>query len=439
MNRLSTVGSDLYRHTLYNDFRAIPSTKGGSNMAGTKQIVLIILAVIIVAAAAILVYNHMNGDENESDPTDVLPRYTISGETDLPGNFYISFVYTKNIIMLDGKGDVVWFKHGESPEDGVNTGYWDFKKHVIDGETYYSYHDQDSQYDKFGLPGFAPGERVILDSEFNEVKRIKFERSDIVEKGHPLDGHDFLLIDLDHYIMSGYLKERVYNIPGYEETGSEVIYSYLQEVEDGEVVWDWRSIDYPETYDITATDANPDARDWDNVKGAPDYVHFNAMRLNDDGSLVCSFRHLDTILCLDRTKSLDTKDQIIWRLSGKNDEFRLTDEEKTCGQHYVTVDGDMITVFDNHNSAEATRICDFVIDDKNMVLKDFREYRIDGKFSSACGSAQHLYDDVFAIGWGCAENDTINMCVYDFATDTELLRMILENGSNFTYRCVYYD
>ena len=31
------------------------------------------------------------------------------------------------------------------------------------------------------------------------------------------------------------------------------------------------------------------------------------------------------------------------------------------------------------------------------------------------------------------------MCVYDFATDTELIRMTLENGNNFTYRCVYYD
>ena len=71
-----------------------------------------------------------------------LPVYTVHGETDLPGNFYLSFVYSRNLIMMDGKGNVVWSKHEEQPEEGMHTGLWDFKKHVIDGETYYSYHDQ---------------------------------------------------------------------------------------------------------------------------------------------------------------------------------------------------------------------------------------------------------------------------------------------------------
>ena len=372
----------------------------------------------------------------ESEPRRGLPEYTIDGETDLGGNFYISFVYSKNIIMLDGKGDVVWSKHEAADDTGVHAGFWDFKKHVVDGKTYYSYHDQNTSGDKYGLEGYAPGERVILDSNFREIKRITFEKSDTVDKGHFLDGHDFLLIDLDHYIMSGYIKDRVYNIPGYPQ-GSNVIYSYLQEVDHGQVVWDWRSIDYPETYELTQTDATPNANDFANVTtDAPDYVHFNAMRLNDSGNLVCSFRHLDTILCLDRTKSTD---QIMWRLSGIHDEFGLTEEQKTCGQHYVTVDGNTITVFDNHNSTKATRICRYTIDTENRTLIDFKEYRVDGKFSSACGSAQLLSGERYALGWGRAENDTVCMCVYDFATDVQSICMTLENGNNFTYRCAYYD
>lgn len=69
-----------------------------------------------------------------------------------------------------------------------------------------------------------------------------------------LDGHDFLLIDLDHYILSGYVRETVRNIPGFE-SGSTVVYSYLQEVRDGEVVWDWKSIDYPELYGWVTIDS----------------------------------------------------------------------------------------------------------------------------------------------------------------------------------------
>ena len=70
----------------------------------------------------------------------------------------------------------------------------------------------------------------------------------------------------------------------------------VEEVKDGEVVWDWKSIDYPELYSLTVTDAVATANDFANqYTDAPDYVHFNAMRLNDDGDLVCSFRHLNTI------------------------------------------------------------------------------------------------------------------------------------------------
>ena len=62
-----------------------------------------ILAVICVAAFAAMSYAVIS---NTPDYTKDLPEYTIKGETDLDGNFYISFVYSKNIIMLDGKGNV---------------------------------------------------------------------------------------------------------------------------------------------------------------------------------------------------------------------------------------------------------------------------------------------------------------------------------------------
>ena len=365
-----------------------------------------------------------------------LPEMTVSGETDLEGNFFLSFVYSRNIIMLDGKGNIVWSKHEDEPWEGMHTGWWDFKKHVIDGETYYSYHDQIGTYDNYGFEGYAPGERVILDKDFNEVKRIKFEKSDVVEKDAPLDGHDFLMIDLDHYILSGYLKDTIYNHPDYPN-GSSVVYSYLQEVENGEVVWDWKAVDYPELYDLTITDGSPTANDYANKEtDVPDIVHFNAMRLDDDGNLVCSFRHLSTILCLDRTKQ---EDQIMWKLSGKGDEFSLADEQKTSCQHYVTVDGDNITVFNNGNSTGRTRVLSYKIDRENKKADMVKSYYIGDKFSEACGAAQHLDGERYMLGFGHSVNDAECMCVYDFATGEKQLSVVLSNPNNFTYRCVYYE
>ena len=367
---------------------------------------------------------------------DGLVDIRVSGQTDLPGNFYLSFVYSRNIIMLDGKGRIVWSKHEEQPYEGASTGWWDFKKHVVDGKTYYSYHDQTGAYDNYGLEGYAPGERVILDENFNEVKRIKFEASNVVSKGDPLDGHDFLLIDLDHYILSGYIHETVFNVPGYEQ-GSQVVYSYLQEVKGGEVVWDWRSADYPELYALTVTDGTPTAADYANEQtDVPDIIHFNAMRLNDDGNLVCSFRNLSTVLCLDRTKRTD---QILWKLSGNGDEFGLTEPEKSSCQHYVTVDGNQIMVFDNGNKNELTRVLTWRIDEQGRVVETVDAHSFNGKFSRACGSAQRVDGSIYVVSFGAATKDNEYMSVIDFATGEKLLSVTQDDPQNFTYRCVYYE
>lgn len=367
---------------------------------------------------------------------DGLAEFSVEGETDLPGNFFLSFVYSRNLIMLDGKGNIVWSKHEEQPSDDATAGFWDFKKHDVDGKTYYSYHDQNWDFDNYGLLGYAPGERVIMDENFNEVKRITMEESDVTKKGTGADGHDFLMIDPDHYILSCYIKENVKNVPGYPD-GTNVIYSYLQEVKDGKVVWDWKSIDYPELYDIIATDATPTAADFDNKEvAAPDIVHFNAMRLNDDGDLVCSFRHLNTIICLDRTKQ---EDQIKWKLSGKADEFGLTEEQKTSGQHYVTVDGNKIMVFNNGNRDKQTEIRSFAVDFDKKKADLVRSYGFNNKFSQACGSVQNVKDDIHVIGWGWATTDNECMSVIDFATGEKLMSVKLGDPQNLTYRCVYYE
>lgn len=367
---------------------------------------------------------------------DGLVDIRVSGQTDLPGNFYLSFVYSRNIIMLDGKGRIVWSKHEEQPYEGASTGWWDFKKHVVNGKTYYSYHDQTGAYDNYGLEGYAPGERVILDENFNEVKRIKFEASNVVSKGDPLDGHDFLLIDLDHYILSGYIHETVFNVPGYEQ-GSQVVYSYLQEVKGGEVVWDWRSADYPELYALTVTDGTPTAADYANEQtDVPDIIHFNAMRLNDDGNLVCSFRNLSTVLCLDRTKRTD---QILWKLSGNGDEFGLTEPEKSSCQHYVTVDGNQIMVFDNGNKNELTRVLTWRIDEQGRAVETVDVHSFNGKFSRACGSAQRIDGSIYVVSFGAATKDNEYMSVIDFATGEKLLSVTQDDPQNFTYRCVYFE
>ena len=398
------------------------------------------LGLILTTILATCVLCGCASNESKAEPVvdQGLAGITVEGETELPGNFYLSFPFSRDLIMLDGKGDIVWSKHEDiTAESGLGS-FWDFKKHEVGEDVYYSYHDETGTYDNYGLLGYSPGERVILDENFNEVKRITFEQSDVVEKGAPLDGHDFLMIDLDHYILSGYIKETVHNVPGYPD-GTNVAHSYLQEVKNGEVVWEFSSIDYPELYDLTRVHSESmiGADDFANeFTDSPDYVHFNSMRLDENGNLICSFRHIDTIMALDRTAD---EDQIMWKLSGAGDEFGLSEIQKCSGQHYATVDGDCITVFDNGNANGFSRVISYRIDTENKQLKSYRSYAVGNKYSEACGSAQHLYDEVYVIGWGAPMKDSDCMSVYDFGAGEALMTVKLDDPLNKTYRCVYYE
>lgn len=418
---------------------------GKGTRSRKKKIIAISLCLILVAAGLSGCGKTTKVSSKNPVIADGLCKINVTGETNLPGNFFLSFVFSRNLIMLDGKGNIVWSKHEEQPYEGATTGFWDFKKHIIDGKTYYSYHDQTGKFDDYGLTGYAPGERVILDENFNEVKRITAEESSVTPKGQGIDGHDFYMFDLDHYICSVYIKDNVKNIPGYPE-GSNVIYSYLQEVQNGKVVWEFKSIDYPEIYDIVATDATPNANDFANKTiDAPDINHFNAMRVDNDGNLICSFRHLDTIMCLDRTRG---DNQIRWKMSGKADEFGLTELQKTSGQHYVTLDENKITVFDNNNRDKQTEVRSYVLDIPNRKVNLVKSIGFNNKFSQACGSVQMLDNNMYVIGWGWATTDNECMSVYNNSKDDrnekkgendKVMSVTLDNPKDITYRAVYYD
>ena len=107
-----------------------------------KKIIAIVLCMLLVAGVLSGCEGKAKVSSNNPVVADGLCKINVTGETNLPGNFFLSFVFSRNLIMLDGKGNIVWSKHEEQPYEGATTGFWDFKKHVINGKTYYSYHDQ---------------------------------------------------------------------------------------------------------------------------------------------------------------------------------------------------------------------------------------------------------------------------------------------------------
>lgn len=314
-----------------------------------------------------------------------IPEIVTTGQGEAPGDFYLSFVYLRLVMKYDNLGRLLYYRF--EPRTIANSedvsGWWDFKKHIgDDGKVYYSYHANNPKHADRVMMGYDPGVRVILDEHYNLVKTIGLlpSRNGKVTSEEPLDGHDFYFFNPDHYIVSAYVER--------DKWGQYIYASYLQEVKDGEVVFDWWSTDHK------------DLKTWvDPFFGLErDYVHFNSIQVLPDDNLLVSLRHLSSLLKIDRATGTG---DILWRIAGT----KLDEEQSFSGQHYATLlDDNTLTIFDNgngHNPA-ATRLLRLTVDPEtgdvtgggNILPTDDNSY-----FTQACGSFA-LVGNNYVAGWG---------------------------------------
>lgn len=358
-------------------------------------------------------------------PND-FPQYNFIGESPYEGEYYLTIQGSPfYLLKLNKKGDVVYYKRSE------NNMFSDFKKHTIDGEVRYSYHEVTNKYPSTS-EAYTLGDIVILDEKYNEIDRINFIGNNEVREGYSVENHDFLMIDDGHYIISTYLPMIVNNIPNSVKSlssSTKVLATVLQEIKDGEVVFQWNSTNYPELYELSVAGNKFDSMSstWN------DYIHFNAVIVDPkDNNLICSFRHLDALLKIDRNSG-----EIIWILGGKGDQFNLNEDQKFSHQHHPTLlDENRILLYDNGNAKNLTRILELTFDDETKKVTDFKEFSVDGRFSVFMGSVQKLDDenDVYLIGWGGAQSDTALFTEYDLKNNQVLCEFHIIDDNKMTYR-----
>ena len=358
----------------------------------------------------------------------LIPDMVVSGHGQAQGDYYCSFVWQRLVFKCDNDGKILFYRFEPRTviETGDDSGWWDFKKHVAeDGTVYYSYHANDPQFAERLFMGYDPGMRVIMDDHYNPLDTIHLLESlnGEVAEGEPLDGHDFYFFSPNHYIVSAYIRRTRHN--------QAIFACYLQEVENGQVVFDWWSVDHPETVEWT-----------DPVFGLErDYMHFNCVQVLPDGELLCSLRHESTIVKIKRS---DKSGDILWAIHG----YDQPEEYSFCGQHYATLHGNTLTLFDNGNghTPPATRLLKLQINPENGVVlsgenilpANDRVY-----FTTACGSFVPV-GDYYVAGWGipgleAGPNDRL-VTEYD-AAGNEIFGIrhtggYQENFFNGSYRCV---
>ena len=359
-----------------------------------------------------------------------IPEIESRGRALIPGDFYLSFIYQRLIMKYDNEGNVLYYRYDPTPLAGTfsECGYWDFKKHTFDGKTYYSYHAPDPAFADRVFTGYDPGMRVLVDDHYCPVDTIHAKASldGFLKDGDPLDGHDFYFFSPTHYIASASYIER-------EVNGKPLAVAYLQEVDNGKVVFDWWSTSHPEMADWCSPLFDT----------SYDYVHFNSIQVLPDGNWFCSFRLLNSLLKIDRVNGTG---DIIWRIAGDEQ----AEEQSFYGQHYATFYGDStLTIFDNGNGhdPQCTRILRLNVDPTTGKVIGGGDMLNPGGdyYTYACGAAQ-FFGDCFVVGWGWGvefgQNDRI--VTEHNANGTEIFGLYRHSLSyqlsniNSTYRCVKY-
>ena len=390
-----------------------------------------------------------------------LPPVTVEGASQTPGDFFLSFFNTRSIIKTDRNGNIVYYRNEDSPE--TKYGLWDFKAHQLNGKTYYSYHSAYSDPDVFVTTGHNPGERVIMDKHYNEVARIKAVPTEKNGGETALDGHEFLMLGEDHYIVLSYLQVEADNIPDVNlYTGEPIehadkavlVAAYIQEIDHGEVKFEWLSTDHPELYSMTVTEQVANANDFTNTDPDTyiDYVHLNAIVVDDDGNLVVSCRHLDSMIKIDRNGGTGN---LLWALSGLGDDFGLTDEQKTSGQHYLRYMGNgFFSVFNNNNKEGVTKLFLYHLNEDETALSEndgFRAWVVPGTTqfepglpcpphkTYACGAFQKIGEyGVAGWGWNLSGDELVTEFKLDDASQiTFQLRSVYDPSAEYaSYRIV---
>lgn len=360
---------------------------------------------------------------------------------------YYTVYDSRWLVKLRTDGEIAFYKDAATS--------YDFKPVRVDGFSGYTY----LQSSKTNIQplitakgGYLHSRAVVLDDQYREIDEVASlldaQNNPI---GQPLENHDFMVLGPNHYLVSSYVPKRVRNLPDsvpHSAFGTRVLASVLQEIRDGKLVWQWDSTEHPELYGMSV-----ESNDYFNETLAwNDYVHFNSMCLDpQDGNLVCSFRHLDAVLKLDRKTG-----EILWILGGKGDQFGLSEEQKFSRQHFANFTEDhKLVLFDNAvnvitsdypkeyvgAATGISRAMRFELDEKNKRLIAVDSFSVDGQKSTAMGSARQLTDqpgDVFLISWGMRATTNALFSEIDF-TNRQVLFEAVYNNPGPVYRVYKSD
>jgi hypothetical protein len=283
-------------------------------------------------------------------------------------------------MIVDDRGEVVWFR----PLQGRYGRAHNLKVQSYRGKGVLTWMDGVNEY-------------VIFDHSYREMARFG------AGNGRDGDHHEFLISPQDTALITVYstVPRDLSSIGGLKD--DTLWQGIIQElnIESGEVLFEWHSLDHVGLDESYATLSQDGSRGFD-------YFHINSIDVDHDNNLLVSARQTFAVYKIDRKSG-----EIIWRLGGKNSDFEMGPGSRFSFQHDARrlPDGS-ICIFDNGNTVfhglvpkavEGSRGIVLDVDEKKMKASLVREYIHPNKqYADASGNVQLLPNSNVFVGWGRA-------------------------------------
>jgi hypothetical protein len=290
-------------------------------------------------------------------------------------------------VILDPEGYNVWY--GTEPNARTMT---NFKYDSVSGEFLVV-----ERISSVGTP-------TVIDSNFNITNQLSVVNADYI------DPHEFYQLADGNYVLFA-IKDSVIDLSGYMFDGApgdsaSICYCNVLEVVDASnnLLWDWNSCEHihpSEGYDFYGYD-----------NGGYDYAHFNSVYEDDDGHLLVSFRHLNSVVKIDRNTG-----NIIWQLGGKSNDFTFTNDVGFTAQHHAERrSSGNISVLDNGNMfgpPERSRAVEYILDTTLWTATLVDEYLPSPTIYSHATGSYHRWYNSKVIDFGRVQRPDPSIVVTD--------------------------
>ncbi|MDN0194459.1 arylsulfotransferase family protein [Streptomyces sp. S.PNR 29] len=259
----------------------------------------------------------------EPPPVDVLTRRPGRAQGDLFVTAQSPTPIARGPQIMDDHGRPIWFRK-------LPAGYFaaDFRTQEYKGEKVLTWWEGKSTN-----TGIGAGVGYIANENYEIIATVQTP-----DPGEVMDLHEFLLTPKGTALILSY-QQKPYDLSevGGPKNGT-VVDNVVQEIDiaTGKKVMNWSALEHVPL-------GHSDIRPSSDASVPYDYLHVNSVDVDTDGNLIISGNTASTVYKVDRKTG-----EIIWRLGGKNSDFRLGVGVRFSWQHDVrAVGGNTYRVFDN--------------------------------------------------------------------------------------------